>query len=67
VLLKSNLDIQQTHLCRVGFVEHLSWTQETEQSVNKIISVTSMNLVTPKVGGKYELLFDKPASDWSLK
>jgi len=30
--------------------------------VIKIISLTIMNLVTPKVRAKHELLFNKPAS-----
>jgi hypothetical protein len=32
------------------------------QSVTQFISVTIMNLVTPKVGAKQELLFNKPAT-----
>ncbi len=33
--------------------------------MTQIISVAIMNLVTPKVGARYELLFNKPASvDW---
>ncbi len=33
--------------------------------MTQIISVAIMNLVTAKVGAKYELLFNKPASvDW---
>jgi hypothetical protein len=35
-------------------------TYVAQQSVTKIISVTSMNLVTPKVGAEHELLFRKP-------
>jgi hypothetical protein len=33
-----------------GFIEHLSLTYEAQQSVTKMISVTKMNLVTPKTG-----------------
>jgi hypothetical protein len=32
--------------------------------VAKIISVTIMNLATPKAGAKHELLFNKPAFDY---
>ncbi len=45
-----------------GFVEHLSLTQVAQQSVTQIISVTIVNLVTPKVWAKHELLFNKLAS-----
>ncbi len=30
--------------------------------VNKIMSLTIMNLITPKAGAKHELLFNEPAS-----
>ncbi len=30
--------------------------------VNKIISLTIMNLITPKAGAEHELLFNEPAS-----
>jgi hypothetical protein len=33
-----------------------------QQSVNKIISLTILDLVTPKAGAKQELLFNKQAS-----
>jgi hypothetical protein len=45
------------------FVERLSLTQVAQQSVTKIMSLTIMNLVTPKAGAKHELLFNKPASE----
>jgi hypothetical protein len=48
-------------LLRGGFVEHLSLTSVAQQSVAEIISLTIMNLVTPKVGAKHELLLNKPA------
>jgi hypothetical protein len=60
VLLKSDLVVQQISF-RGWFVEHLSATQVAQQSVTKTISVTIMNLVTPKAGAKHELLFNKPA------
>ncbi len=42
-------------LFRVGFVEHLSQTQVAQQSETKIVSLTFVNLVTPKAGAKLEL------------
>jgi hypothetical protein len=33
-----------------------------QQSVTKIVPLTIMNLVTPKVGDNHELLLNKPAS-----
>jgi hypothetical protein len=41
-------------------------TQVAQQSVTKIISPTIMNLITPKVGAKHELLFNEPASEIGL-
>jgi hypothetical protein len=41
---------------RGGFVEHLSPTQVAQQSVTTIISMSNMNLVTPKAGTKRELV-----------
>jgi hypothetical protein len=38
---------------RGGFVEYLSSTYVAQQSVAKIISMTLMNLVTPKAGAKH--------------
>jgi hypothetical protein len=35
--------------------------------VTQIISVTIMNLVTPKAGAKHELLFNKPPQSALLK
>ncbi len=49
-----------------GFVEHLSQTLVAQQSVTKIISVTVLNLVTPKAGAKHELLLNSQASQTSL-
>jgi hypothetical protein len=34
--------------------------------VTKIISLIFINLVTPKVGAKHELLFNKPATEAGL-
>jgi len=34
--------------------------------MTKLISMKLMNLVSPKAGAKYELLFNKPASEVSL-
>ncbi len=48
---------------RGRFADHLSLTQEVDQNVTKIISVTIMNLVTPKVEAKDELTFIEPASE----
>ncbi len=39
---------------RGGFVEHLSPTEVAQQSVTKIISLTIINLVTPKARAKHE-------------
>jgi hypothetical protein len=47
---------------RGGFVEHLSRTYVSQQSVAKILSRVFINLVTPKVGAKHELLFNEPAT-----
>jgi hypothetical protein len=44
-------------------VEHQSQTYVVQQSVTKIISLTFVNLVTPKAQAKPELLFNKPASE----
>jgi hypothetical protein len=33
-----------------------------QKSVTKIISPTIMNLITPKVGAKHDLLFNEPVS-----
>jgi hypothetical protein len=49
-------------MLRSAFVECLGRTWVAQQSVTKIISLTKMNLVTPKVGAKHEVLFNKPAS-----
>ncbi len=38
-----------------------------QQSVTKIIPLTFMKLVTPKVGAKHELLFNKPATVGLIK
>jgi hypothetical protein len=46
-----------------GCVEHLSQTKEAQQSVTKIITMMVTNLVTNKAGTKYELLFNKLASE----
>ncbi len=50
-----------------GFVEHLSATLVAQQSVNNIISLAILNLVTPKVGARHELLFNKPASEFLIR
>ncbi len=47
---------------RGWFVDHLSQTYVAQHSVTKIITLAIVNLVTPKVGAKHELLFNKPAS-----
>jgi len=47
---------------RGGFVEHLSRTWAAQQSVTKIKSLIFINLATPKVRAKHELLFHEPAS-----
>jgi hypothetical protein len=51
-----------TSEARGGFVEQLSATKVAQQSVTKIISLKTVNLVTPKAAAKHELLFNKPAS-----
>ncbi len=47
---------------RDRFVEHLSPTYAAQHSVTRHIALMVMNLVTPKVGAKSELFFNKPAS-----
>ncbi len=44
------------------FVEHPSWNYVAQQSVTKIISMTILNLATPKAAAKHEFLFNEPAS-----
>jgi hypothetical protein len=39
----ANASFCSTNLPQGGFVEHISWTYETQQSVTKIISLTIMN------------------------
>ncbi len=51
---------------RGRFVEQLSLTSVAQQSETKIIYVTIMNLVTPKVGAKHEVLFNELATDQSV-
>ncbi len=46
----------------IGFVEHLSQTWAAQQSETKITATSLVNFVTPKVGAKNELLFNKSAS-----
>ncbi len=41
-----------------GLVEHLSPTEVAQQSVTQIMTMTIMNLVTPKAEAKHELLFN---------
>jgi hypothetical protein len=50
----------------VGFVEHLRLTLVAQQSVTKIISLTIMNLATPKAEAEHELLFNNPHSVFQL-
>jgi hypothetical protein len=45
-----------------GLVENLSGTLVAQQSATKTISLTFVNLVTPKARAKHEVLFNKPAS-----
>ncbi len=40
------------------------WSQ---QSVTNIISVTNMNLVTPKAGAKHDFLFNQPTVFWTSR
>ncbi len=47
---------------RDRFVEHPSLTYGAQQSVTRHIALTVMNLVTPKVGAKRKLFFNKSAS-----
>ncbi len=42
-------------LFRGWFVEHLSQTQVAQHSETQIVSLTFVNLVTPKAGAKLEL------------
>jgi len=65
VLLKSDLDVQQTNLWG-GFVEHLSLTKVAQQSVTKIITLILIHLVALKAQAKHELLFNEPASGFGL-
>jgi hypothetical protein len=60
-------DVQQTGFWG-GFVEHLSWSYVAWQSVTKVTTINTLNLVTPKASAKQELLLNKlaPTSDcWS--
>jgi hypothetical protein len=50
-----------------SLVEHVSQTEVAQQSVTKSISVTIVNLVTPKAGAKHELLLKEPASGWFVE
>ncbi len=47
---------------RGGFVKQLGQTYAAQQGVTKIISLTFINLVTPKARAKHEPLFNKLAS-----
>jgi hypothetical protein len=46
------------NLTRGGFVEHVSLTEVAQQSVTQIISLTFVNLVTPKARAEQEHLFN---------
>ncbi len=48
-----------------GFVEHPSRTQAGRQSVTQYITKIVIILVTPKAAAKHEILFNKPASDFT--
>jgi hypothetical protein len=50
-----------THF-RGGFVEHISQTQVTQQSVTKMKYLLFINLVATKARAKHEPLFNEPAS-----
>ncbi len=47
-------------VCIQRLVEHLSQTQVAQQRVTRFIFLTIMNLATPKVRAKNDLLFNKP-------
>jgi hypothetical protein len=51
---------------RGQFVEHQSLTQVAQQSVTRIISMTFIIVITPKAGVRYEILFNKMASEVDL-
>jgi hypothetical protein len=53
------------NLIRFQKPKHLSLNQVAlqTQSATRIISLTIMNCLTPKVGAKHDLLFNKPASE----
>jgi hypothetical protein len=60
-------EINQTCLAvmsfsRSGFVELLSPTSVAQQNVSNLISVTIMNLVTPKAAAEHELLLNELTS-----
>jgi hypothetical protein len=49
-----------------GFVEHPSHTYAAQQSVTRFMTMTHMNLATPKGAAKCELSFNKLASEVGL-
>jgi hypothetical protein len=53
-----------TNQPRVGFVECLSGILSAQLGVSKLKNMMLLNLLTPKVGAKHELLFNKPAKSW---
>jgi hypothetical protein len=58
VAIQSNPS-EQGILNRGGFVEHPSLTYEAQQSATTLITLTAMNLVTPKAVAMLELLFNE--------
>jgi len=51
MILTSHLGVQHTNV-RSGFVKHLSETKAIQLSLNKLIAIIVMNLVTPKAAVK---------------
>ncbi len=49
------------------FLDVYGQTWVAQQSVTKIISMTTINLVIPKAGAKCELLLNEPAICWTSK
>ncbi len=56
---------QQTDL-RGKFVERLSQTEAAQQSVTRLITLITMNMVTLRAAAKLDLLFNKRNTEASL-
>ncbi len=65
VLLKSDLDVQQTHP-EVGLLNILVGAKQHNKITSIILTLTVLNHVTPKAAAKHDLLFNKLASEHKL-